>query len=147
MSRDIFSQSNVGVLFTNRTFGDTYNTVAGADLTLRLNDHWQTSGQAVQSWTKDSENGSFTGQAYFGRVIRTGRKFNYEFIYNDFSPQFETLAGFIPRTDYRSVENLTSYHFRPKEMFWLRGGRNLAPFNPGITPGSGWIPDFHPASI
>ena len=147
LSRDIFSQSNVGVLFTNRTFGDTYNTVAGADLTLRLNDHWQTSGQAVQSWTKDPAIGSFTGQAYLGRVIRTGRKFNYEFIYNDFSPEFETLSGFIPRTDFRSVENLTSYHFRPEGDVLVAWGPELGTLQSwdytGLRLDSGFSPGFY----
>ena len=147
LSRDILSQSNVGVLFTNQTFGDTHNTVAGGDFTLRLNNHWQASGQAVESWTRNLENESSTGQAYFGRVTRSGRKFNYEFLYNDFSPQFETVSGFIPRTDYRSVENLAKYYFRPEGDVLVAYGPELGTLHSwdytGLRLDAGVSPAFY----
>ncbi len=125
-ARDIFTQSYVGLLATTRTFAGSTNTVAGGDLRLRLNDQWQLNGQAVASRNSDPSTASESGHAYSARITRTGRQFKYEASYNDFSPEFRTLTGFIPRTDYRLFETLTSYYFRPKDKAVIAWGPEFA---------------------
>ena len=131
VSRDIFSQSSVGMLFTNRVFEGTSNSVAGGDFRFRLNDKWQVTGQAVQSWTRSTDSESLSGAAYRAHVTRTGRLFNYEFIYSDLSPEFQTFTGFVPRTDFRAIENSATYYFRPE-------GHALVAWGPGLNELHSW---------
>lgn len=110
LTRDILSQSSVGLLFTSRNFEGDDNHVLGSDFRFRLGNHWQASGQAVRSWNEPGENGA----AYLAQLKRTGRKFELNLTYEDISPEFRALAGFIPRVDFRKTELFTSYYFRPE---------------------------------
>ena len=145
LTRDLFSQSYVGVLLTHRTFTGTANSVVGADFKLRLNDLWQATGQAVHSWNDPAGEGSRDGGAYHFQLIRAGRKLRNEFTFNDLSPDFETSTGFIPRVDYRSIENFVRYHFRPE-------GKLVVAWGPGFTFLQSWDQDgtrldssYHPS--
>ena len=128
-SRDIFSQSSIGALFTTRHFENSTNTVGGADFRLRLNDHWQATAQGVGSWTDPFEGSSFTGHAFQANVTRTGNNFVTQFLYEDLSPEFLTLTGFIPRTDFRSFTNETHYYFRPAGKFLVAWGPEFEVFS------------------
>src|SRR5262249_52961844 len=126
-----FSQSSIGLLATSRELEGKWNNVGGADFTLTLGKQWQASGQAVKSWTDQDQGNTAVGAAYLGKLVRFGNHFNYTGIYNDLSPEFETLAGFIPRVDYRSVENTVSYYFRPKSG-------SVVAFGPTFDSLNGW---------
>jgi len=125
VTRDIFSQSSIGMLFTDRSFEDSSNTVFGIDARLRLNDKWQASLQAVQSRTTPLEGESFSGPAYWASLVRGGQHFGASFVYLDRSPDFRTLTGFIPRADYRRTENLVRYFFRPEGKFLVAWGPRM----------------------
>ena len=114
VTRDILSQSSVGLLFTSRNFEGADNYVLGTDFRFRLGDHWKASGQAVRSWNDSVDNNSEDGAAYLAQLKRTGRKFELTLTYEDISPEFRTLSGFIPRVDFRKTELFTSYYFRPE---------------------------------
>lgn len=131
LSRDIFAQSSVGLLFTSRNFEGSDNEVAAADFRFRLGDHWQASGQGVGSWTDQLDGESRRGTAYLAQVKRTGRQFELNLTYEDISPNFRTLAGFIPRVDYRAAEAITHYYFRPE-------GNILIAWGPEITLLESW---------
>jgi len=144
-SRDIFSQSSIGALFTTRHFENSTNTVGGADFRLRLNDHWQATAQGVGSWTDPIEGSSFTGHAFQANVTRTGNNFGTQFLYEDLSPEFLTLTGFIPRTDFRSVTTPTHYYFRPAGKFLLAWGPEFEFFNSWDYNGTRLDETFHPS--
>jgi hypothetical protein len=131
LTRDILSQSSVGLLFTSRNFEGADNHVLGADFRFRLGDHWQASGQAVRSWNDPVDNNAQTGAAYLAQLKRTGRKFALNMIYEDISPEFRTLAGFIPRVDFRRTELITNYYFRPE-------GKVLVAWGPQLTVLESW---------
>jgi hypothetical protein len=122
LNRDIFQQSSIGALFTTRRFEGTTNTVGGGDFRLRLNDHWQANSQFVASRTDFEDGNNLSGHAFRSQVTRTGRSFGMDVIYNELSPEFLTLVGFIPRVDYRSAEGITHYYFRPEGKFLIAWG-------------------------
>lgn len=130
-SRDIFSQSNVGMLFTARSLENTYNNVFGLDFRLRLSDTWEAVGQAVRSWTDLLESDRRTGDGYKAQLKRTALHFNYEAVYNDLSPEFQTFTGFIPRTNFRSFRHTVKYYFRPE-------GKILVAWGPEFTTLHSW---------
>jgi hypothetical protein len=144
-TRDIFSQSTIGALFTTRHFENSTNTVGGADFRLRLNDHWQATGQAVGSWTDPLESSSFNGHAYQANVTRSGNNFGTQFLYEDLSPDFLTLTGFIPRTDFRSFTNQTHYYFRPAGNFLLAWGPEFEFINSWDYNGTRLDETYHPS--
>ena len=147
VSRDIFRQSNVGVIFTNRNFDSGYNRVGGLDARLKVNRNWTAQMQGVSSSTRFSDGRRQAGPAYEGRLTRSGRQLNIDVNYSDRSAGFLTLAGFNPRQDIRILNQQTSYAFRPEGKYWIamtpklaanhvmaRDGKRLeSSYSPGIT--------------
>ena len=144
MSRDIFKQSSVGALYTDwecPTTGE-YNRIGGVDTRLKLNPNWTLDGQAVTSSsnilgnffapTYSSNNceanyypfssgnrgndNHYAGPAERLELHRDGLHFTYDGIYNDISPGFVSIPGFINRVDIReTVQEPTTASVRPKD--------------------------------
>jgi hypothetical protein len=143
VSRDIFRQSSVGLLYTDwecPTTGE-FNRLGGVDTHLKLNPNWTLEGQAVAS----SSNLSLTcetnlypfssgnlghGNYYAGpaeklELHREGLHFAYDGIYRDITPGFVTIPGFINRVDIRETTQEARYRFRPKKGWILSWGPSL----------------------
>ena len=120
VSRDVFRQSSVGVLYAERRGGSTDNRAVGVDSRISIDSHWTADLQAVSSRTD-----GIGGAAYEARVNRAGRKLNLELEYRDRSPDFRTETGFEPRSDYRSLKQFATYRFRPE-------GERLVAFGPDV---------------
>jgi len=58
-------------------------------------------------------------------IRRNGLHFNYIGTYQDVSPGFVTVPGFVNRVDLRGVYNLAYYRFRPKKGWLLAWGPSL----------------------
>jgi hypothetical protein len=130
VSRDIFQQSTVGAIFTDREFGGGYNRVGGVDANLKLNPNWRLQGQAVTSSTVDVVAGTRSaGPGYKLDLERSGRNFNLQSQYIDYSPGFLTETGFVNRVDIREQNLNTSYYFRPEGKFLISYGPTLHVFD------------------
>ena len=103
VNRDIFNQSTVGMIFTDRSFENTFNRVGGVDARLKLSENWATQFQAVTSTTRFSDGTRLSGPAYEVQLNRGGRQFNADLTYSERSQGFVTLTGFNPRRDIRSI--------------------------------------------
>ncbi|HET9408803.1 MAG TPA: DUF5916 domain-containing protein [Candidatus Sulfotelmatobacter sp.] len=153
VSRDIFKQSSVGVLYTDWECPATgeYNRIGGIDTRLKFSPNWTLEGQAVVSSSKLTGNyelASFSsnncesflfpyntgsrgnGYYYAGPadkldLKREGLHFSYEAIYDDISPGFVTVPGFINRTDIRYAWQEADYRFRPKKGWIVDWGPSL----------------------
>jgi hypothetical protein len=155
VSRDIFKQSSVGAIFTNWECPATgeYNRVGGVDARFKFRDNWVIEGQAVTSSSNlqglnvyltegnlettceynlfPFSSGNFgngnhlAGPADRLEVRRQGLHFNYVGSYQDVSPGFVTVPGFVNRVDTRGTNNLVYYRFRPKKGWLLSWGPSL----------------------
>ncbi|HEY2930928.1 MAG TPA: hypothetical protein VGK99_04215, partial [Acidobacteriota bacterium] len=130
VSRDFFKSSSVGLIYVDREFsGDlagrnlssipvsaraNFNRVGGVDGRLQFSQSWVAGFQAVASSTKFLDGTRIAGPAYQASLSRRGRKFNAEVGFGDVSPGFETLPGFVPRKDVRSVSGVVSYRWWPE---------------------------------
>jgi len=133
VQRDIFKQSNLGMIFTDREFEGSYNRVGGIDGRFRLTSSWVAEVQGVTSSTRFLDGATLAGPAYKGQLRRAGRNLSYNLSYDDRSPGFFTEVGFLAdnevgrplyrsrhisapslRTDIRSVRQFVSYQFRPE---------------------------------
>jgi hypothetical protein len=152
-SRDIFRQSSVGALYTDwecPTTGE-FNRVGGVDTRLKFNPNWTLEGQGVVSSSNLAGNFFFPsfsshncetnlfpfnsgnvgkGNYYAGPadkldLTRDGLHFSYQGIYEDISPGFVTVPGFVNRVDIRDSEQLATYLFRPKKGWITAWGPSL----------------------
>ncbi len=133
VSRDIFKQSSVGALYTDwecPTTGE-YNRIGGVDSRLKLSPNWTLDGQAVTSSSNlnlnceanlypfssgNVGNGNhYAGPADRLELRRDGLHLTYDGIYNDISPGFVSIPGFIPRVDIRETAQEVDYRLRPKK--------------------------------
>lgn len=123
VNQEIFGQSTVGLIFTDREFAGGHNRVAGVDTRLRHDRNWTTTLSAVTSSTEDSTGAREAGPAYSASVQRRGRSFNYTMNYTDFSAGFRSDPGFIPRRDLRMAVNSIGYTFHPERKLITWGPR------------------------
>jgi Domain of unknown function (DUF5916)/Carbohydrate family 9 binding domain-like len=153
VNRDILKQSTVGLLYTDwecPTTGE-FNRIGGADTRLKFNSNWTVDGQAVASSSKilgnllspdyaannceanaypfssgNKGNGNYyAGPAERLDVRREGLHFNYDGIYNDITPGFVTIPGFINRVDIRETTQEFYYRFRPNSGWVQSWGPSL----------------------
>ena len=110
--RDIGGESSIGVYASRRTLGGTSNNVGAIDGRLRLGPNWYAVGQAAMTTATD-EKASRDGSAVAASLVGADLHFNYKLDYNDRSPAFHVLDGFIPRVDIRSIDQTFSFRSRP----------------------------------
>jgi hypothetical protein len=143
VSRDIFGQSNIGVLYTDwecPTTGE-YNRIGGVDAHLKFRPNWFLDGQAVTSSSNlnlnceaniypfssgNRGNGNhYAGPAEKLELRRDGPHFTYDGLYNDISPGFVSVPGFVNRVDIRETDQDMHYRFRPKSGWVWSWGPSL----------------------
>lgn len=140
VSRDIFRQSNVGLIYTDWQCPSSgeFNRLGGADAHLKFGPNWSLDGQAVTSSSTlnlDCEanlypfssgnrgNGDhYAGPAERAGLRRDGLHFTYYGSYNDVSPGFVSIPGFINRVDIRETDQEMHYRFRPRKGWILSWG-------------------------
>jgi hypothetical protein len=143
VSRDIFGQSSVGAIYADWECPSTgeFNRVGGVDTHLKFNSNWTLEGQAVTSSSNlnlnceanlypfssgNRGNGNYyAGPAEKLEVHRDGLHFTYDGIYNDVSPGFVTVPGFINRVDIRESTQEADYRFRPKKGWVVDWGPSV----------------------
>jgi len=142
-SRDIFRQSSVGALYTDwecPTTGE-FNRIGGVDTHLKFNSNWTLDGQAVVSSSNlnlnceaniypfssgnRGHNNYYAGPAEKFELRRDGMHFSYDGTYNDITPGFVTVPGFINRVDIRETTQEADYRFRPKKGWVVDWGPSM----------------------
>jgi uncharacterized protein DUF5916/cellulose/xylan binding protein with CBM9 domain len=143
VSRDIVQQSSVGAIYTDwecPTTGE-FNRIGGIDTHLKLNPNWTLEGQGVVSSSNlnlnceanlfpfssgNLGNGNhYAGPAEKLDLQHDGLHFAYEGAYNDITPGFVTIPGFVNRVDIRETTQEARYRFRPKKGWILSWGPSL----------------------
>jgi hypothetical protein len=138
-SQDLGKGSNIGLMYTDEEFGGGFNRIGGADFTWRLNDHWTTLGQLVESATKQNNpastafvfpSGYSAGPAADVQVQRSGHSFNMNDEYQDISKGFTTLVGFLQTANIRSDHIHATYQWFPKhgkiQSYGVETNQNVA---------------------
>jgi hypothetical protein len=149
-SRDIFRQSSVGAIYTDWECPATgeFNRIGGIDTRLKFNANWSLDGQAVVSSSNlqglntgnlettceynlypfsagnlpsAGNNNYYAGPADKLDLKRDGLHFSYEGIYEDVSPGFVTVPGFVNRVDIREIDQEVHYPFVRRKAGLLIG--------------------------
>jgi uncharacterized protein DUF5916/TonB-dependent receptor-like protein len=141
VNRDIFRQSTLGAIYTNREFAGTHNRVGGVDTRFKIMRNWWVIGQAVSSSTTLPDGSNSAGPAYKAQARFDGRTFYSNAEFDDLSLGFNTLTGFISietverpinvgrtitrpplRPDFHGASEIALYRFRPEGKYLISWG-------------------------
>jgi Domain of unknown function (DUF5916) len=134
VNRDLGTLSNVGVIYADREYLDSFNRAGGFDYRARLKNRWTLTGQAVTSATENISNGTHgeeacevlsltcSGQSYSQQVDYSSLHRNWWMSYDDTSAGFVTDTGFFRRPDVREPSGSYRYTFRPSHGIVLSHG-------------------------
>ena len=126
---DLYRNSHVGMIFTDREFMNDYSRLFGTDLALRLG---ETGNIGYRFYKSDrDENGvRKTGFATEFSIRRNGRHLNWGSIQNALSPNFGNQLSFVERVDAAAWMPQLSYDWFPET--WIRS------WGPSISPQKLW---------
>jgi Domain of unknown function (DUF5916) len=137
VNRDVGSLSNVGIIYADREYLDSFNRVGGFDYRARLKNRWTLTGQAVTAATQNMSNDTqgeqscetlsltCSGQTYAQQVNYSDLHRNAWMAYNDTSAGYVTDTGFFRRPDVREPNGFYSYTFRPAHGPILSHGASI----------------------
>lgn len=112
--RDLYAESSLGAIVTDRAFLDTYSRAVGVDGRFRLGRVHRFSFMVAGTDVRDDGGERLRGYAAQATFGRAGRSFDYSVTHTSLSPDFETALGFIRRTDIRDTSANVSYTFWPQ---------------------------------
>lgn len=118
VTRDVSSGSTIGASFTDRRFAGSSNSVGTLDGRIRFSSKQFLAYQVSYSKTTELDGTKRSGGgAYLAYVFNDGK---WDFLVTDshYARNFRAQAGFIRRTGYDRIYNVTGRSFRPKEKSW-----------------------------
>lgn len=147
ITRDLWKQSHLGVIYAGREFSAdpatscgllkclaTSNRVGGVDGRFRIDDHWTTGFQAVASSTDFADGTHRAGPAFQAFSYYQTRKVAFNNDYTDTSSGFLNLTGFFRRPNIRRLDTGFQYYFRPE-------GKHVTNFGPQFFGNQVWDHD------
>jgi hypothetical protein len=114
---DLYSESHIGALVTDREFMDAYSRVAGLDGQFRLGRATRVNFIAFQSYTRDEQGVERSGPAWGTFFQHNGRSLRFNSFVGSTDPDFRTDAGFVRRVDTQRTFNNLSYRWWPQH--WI----------------------------
>jgi hypothetical protein len=114
---DLYSESHIGAIFTDREFLDTHSRVGGLDGVFRFGASHRVSFSAMNSDRQNAAGERLTGTLVDFRFRREGRHVVYEVRHNEIEPQFGSDLGFIQRTGQKQSFAQFSYRWWPES--WI----------------------------
>ncbi len=114
---DLYSESNVGVVFTDREFLDGHSRVAGLTSNWRLSRTISGDLSLVGSRYQRPGGSEVSGNMLSTRWTQSGRHVGWSLNGYQVSPDFRTDVGFVRRRNLRNFSGNVSYRFWPQS--WL----------------------------
>ena len=114
---DLYSESHIGAIFTDREFLDSYSRAGGLDSNFRLGDTHSLTVRALGTQHRDLDGVDTTGYLVDASLRKRGRNLSYGISSYALSPDFKTDVGFVRRTDERRGFGNISYRWWPES--WL----------------------------
>ena len=111
---DLYAESNIGVIFTDREFMSGYSRLLGADGNFRLSRTIAAAVRGVGAWNLDSDGAEGrNGHVLHATLRQNGRNVNWFASAYEITPNFDTDVGFVRRTDERRLSGNGGYRFWP----------------------------------
>jgi len=122
---DLYSESHIGAIFTNRSFLGSDSTLGGVDTSFRLSPQHVFRVTAVGSQNTDRDGQQTDGHVFDINLNQNGRNFDWFVNVFEVTRDFGTDVGFVRRTDQRRAEGRISYRWFPQNWI-IDWGTNLA---------------------
>lgn len=113
--KDFGDQSRVGVLYADRQFGDSWNTVTSLDTRLKINENWSTDIQYIESDSLLANGNKLHGVQRDARFDRSGRDLSMHIHKIDTTAGFRADLGFLNRNYSPDSDGA---HVRVDYKFW-----------------------------
>ena len=114
---DLYSESFIGAVFTDREFLDSSSRLAGVDSNFRLGNTSSVGFRALRTDHRDEDGLVTDGYLVDANFRQRGRKLTYGASAFALSPDFKTDVGFVRRTDQRRFNGNVDYEWRPEH--WI----------------------------
>ncbi len=114
---DLYAESHVGLILTDREFLGGYSRLGGADGNFRLNNATSVGFRAVTSQNQDQDLLGTAGSMFDVALQSQGRNLTYSFQGYSIAPEFNTAVGFVRRRDLRTGMGNLGYRWWPES--WL----------------------------
>lgn len=124
LQRDLGKQSRLGMVYTDKQDGDTYNRVLGLDGRL-VRGVYSVQGQVARSFT-GTDTSSQAAPLWDVSAVRNGRAFYARYVLNGISENFDAQSGFIARP---GIANLSATH---RWNFFGKPGALVEVFSPEV---------------
>ena len=114
---DLYSESHIGAIFTDREFLDSHSRLVGIDGNFRLGDTHSLLFRVLGTQHRDVDGVDTTGHQAGMFLRKNGRNLSYGLGSYMLSPDFKTDVGFVRRTDERRAVVNLAYRWWPET--WL----------------------------
>ena len=122
---DLYAQSSLGTIITNREFMDSHSRLVDLDGDLQLTPTLVYRFRAIHTFHKESGQPERRGNHYTSRLVRTGRHVDLDLFFYQISPDLDTDVGFVRRTDIRQGTTTLGYRFWPEESWIINWGPSV----------------------
>ena len=127
---DVYSESHLGAVFTDRSFMDSSSRLGGVDGSFRLSRTMSTNFRLIESRHRDLEGEERSGHIYDASITSNGRNLRWFVAAYELTPDFRTDVGFARRVDQRRVISNMGYRWWPES--WLIN------WGPQLSYGRNW---------
>ena len=114
---DLYSESHVGAIVTDRGFLDSYSRLVGADGRFRVSPTASVDFAVLATQNRDLDGNETSGPMFDGGYRHNGRNLSYSTSLYSIAPDFDTAVGFVRRRDIRRVRSDVGYRWWPES--WL----------------------------
>ena len=122
---DLYSESHIGAIFTDREYLESSSRLVGADGRFRLTPTTSADFMAITTLNRGLDGAGTSGEMYDLGLRHNGRNLNYSISGYQIDPEFETKVGFIRRRDIRRLSTSVSYRWWP-ESWIINWGPSLS---------------------
>ena len=111
---DLYPESFVGAIFTDREFLEASSRLVGVDGNFRLGDTLSLAFRALGTDHRDGDGLETSGYLLDTNFRSSGRNLNYNGSVSVLSPDLKTDVGFVRRTDQKRVSGGVGYKWWPE---------------------------------
>ena len=114
---DLYSESHIGAIVTDREFLDSYSRLAGIDSSFRLSRTSSFGFRALTTQNRDLDGEETSGPLFDVNFRNNGRNLSYRGSYYSIDPEFDSEVGFVRRRNIRRASGNLGYHWYPES--WI----------------------------